>query len=63
VKFSYNNAPSATTGIFPFFPNNKYYPNISIYLEYNIAFSQAHNFVIDLNKLQSTIKAEITMVQ
>ena len=35
--------------------------NISIYSECNIVFSQVYNFTIDLNELQSTIKAEITM--
>jgi len=27
VEFAYNNALSATTGVFPFFANKKYYPN------------------------------------
>jgi len=29
--------------------------------KYNIASSQAHDFAIDLNKLQSTLKAEISV--
>jgi len=33
VEFAYNNAPSATTGVSPFFANKGYHPNISIYLE------------------------------
>ena len=61
MEFSYNNASSATTSVFPFFANKKYHPNISIYSECNIVFSQVYNFTIDLNELQSTIKAEITM--
>ena len=63
VEFTYNNIPSATTGISLFFTNKRYYPNITVYPEYNIAFSQAHDFTIDLDKLQSTLKAEISMVQ
>ena len=31
--------------------------------EHNIVFFQAHNFAIDLNKLQNTLKAEIFIVQ
>jgi len=33
VEFAYNNAPSATTRVSPFFANKGYHPNISIYLE------------------------------
>ena len=63
TEFAYNNALSATTGIFPFFANKRYYLNITVYSKCDIAFSQAHNFIIDLNKLQSTLKAEISAAQ
>jgi len=33
AEFSYNNASSATTGIFPFFANKEYHPNLSVYPE------------------------------
>jgi len=33
AEFAYNNAPSATTGVSPFFANKGYYPNIMIYPE------------------------------
>jgi len=62
AEFAYNNAPSATTNVSPFFANKKYYPNITIHPEYNIASSQAYKFAMDLNELQSTLKAEISMV-
>ena len=62
MEFAYNNALSAT-GVFPFFANKRYYPNITVHLKHNIAFFQAYNFAIDLNELQSTLKAEISMVQ
>ena len=45
-----NNAYSTTTGIFPFFANKGYHSSISIYSEYNIAFSQAYKFAVNLNK-------------
>jgi len=54
---------SATTSISPFFTNKKYHLNITIHPKYNIASSQAYNFAIDLNKLQSTLKAEISVAQ
>ena len=63
MEFSYNNTSKATTGVFPFFANKGYHLNISIYSECDIASSQAHNFTVDLNKLQSTLKAEIITVQ
>ena len=63
MEFSYNNALSAITSISLFFANKVYHPNISIHSKCNIASSQACNFAIDLNKLQSTLKAEITIAQ
>jgi len=63
AEFAYNNAPSATTGVSPFFTNKGYHPNITVHPKCNIASSQACNFAIDLNELQSTLKAEISMAQ
>ena len=39
TEFAYNNAPSATTGVSPFFTNKRYYPNITVHPEHDIAFS------------------------
>ena len=39
AEFTYNNALSATTSIYLFFANERYHPNIIIYLECNIASS------------------------
>ena len=33
AEFAYNNTPSATTGVSPFFANKEYYPNLSVYPE------------------------------
>ena len=63
VEFAYNNAPSATTSISPFFANKGYHPNITVHPECDIASSRARNFTVDLNELQSTLKAEISMAQ
>ena len=62
MKFAYNNAPSTTTGVFPFFANKEYHPNITVYSKHDIASSQACDFTIDLDKLQSILKAEISAV-
>ena len=63
TKFAYNNAPSVTTGVSPFFTNKRYYLNITVHPKYNIASSWAHDFAVDLNKLQSALKAEISAAQ
>ena len=63
MEFAYNNALSATTGVSPFFTNKGYHPNITVHPKRDIASSRAHNFTIDLNELQSALKAEISMAQ
>ena len=63
VEFVYNNAPSATTGVSPFFANKGYYLNITVHPECDIAFSWACDFTVDLDELQSTLKAEISVAQ
>jgi len=61
IEFAYNNAPSATTSVSPFFANKRYHPNITVYPEHDIASFQAHNFAVDLKELQSTLKARISI--
>jgi len=63
AEFAYNNALSATTSVSPFFANKGYHLNITVHPECNIASSRAHDFAVDLNKLQSTLKAEISTAQ
>jgi len=46
-----------------FFANKGYHLNITIHPEHDIASSRACDFAIDLDKLQSTLKAEISAVQ
>ena len=33
AEFAYNNTPSATTGVFPFFASKGYHSNLSVYPE------------------------------
>jgi len=63
VEFAYNNAPSATTGVSPFFANKGYHPNLSVYPERDIASSHACDFVLNLDELQDTLKEEIAKAQ
>jgi len=62
MEFAYNNALSTTTtSVSLFFANKGYYPNITVHPKCNIASFQAHNFAVDFDELQSTLKAEISM--
>ena len=61
TEFAYNNALSATTGVFPFFANKGYHSNITVHPKHDIASFQACDFAIDLDELQSTLKTEISM--
>ena len=63
AEFAYNNALSTTTGVSPFSTNKGYHPNITVHPERDIAFSQVCDFAINLDELQSTLKAEISVVQ
>ena len=62
IEFVYNNALSTTTGVFPFFANKRYHLNITVHSECDIAFFWAYNFAVDLDELQSILKAEISIV-
>jgi protoheme ferro-lyase len=41
AEFCYNNTPSSTTGISPFFANKGYNPAFTVYSEYELAFLKA----------------------
>ena len=63
AKFAYNNAPSATTSVSSFFANKGYHLNITVHPKCDIASFWAYDFSIDLDELQNTLKAEISMAQ
>src|SRR5712664_4594317 len=54
-EFAYNNTPSATTGITPFFANKGYHPNITVHPERDLASARARDFVTDLDKLHQQL--------
>ena len=63
AEFAYNNAPSATTGISPFFANKGYHPNITVHPERDLASAKARNFVIDLEELHQALQEQIKAAQ
>ena len=63
AEFAYNNSPSTTTGISPFYANKGYHPNISIYPERELASGKACEFAIDLDELYTALKEQIKTAQ
>ena len=48
AEFSYNNAPSTTTGVSPFFANKGYHPNLAVHPERNLSSVWAREYAVDL---------------
>ena len=63
AEFAYNNAPSATTGISPFFANKGYHPNISIHPERDLTSARAREFAVDLDELHQELWKQISAAQ
>lgn len=63
AEFAYNNAPSATTGISPFFANKGYHLNLAVQLERELASANAREYVADLDDLHSELKRAIAEAQ
>ena len=63
AEFTYNNAPSATTGVSPFFTNKSNHPNISVHPERNLSSAQAREYAIDLESLHQYLREEMTTAQ
>jgi len=63
AEFTYNNTPSSTTGISPFFANKGYHPNLTIHPKRDLASAQAKNLVVNLDELHQELKATIAEAQ
>ena len=59
----YNNAPSATTGVSPFFANKGFHPKISIHPEHSLASARAHELAVNLEELHEYLKDNIRQAQ
>ena len=59
AEFAYNNAPSETTGVSPFFANKRYHPSLTIHPEHDLASTAALDFAIDLDDLHRQLQENI----
>jgi len=59
AEFAYNNTPSDTTGVSPFFTNKDYHPKLSVYPKHNITSTWAQEFAVDLGELHEFLKDNI----
>jgi hypothetical protein len=59
AKFCYNNTPSSTTGVSPFFANKGYNPAFTTHSEYELASLKAQELVADLQELHSKLQINI----
>ena len=63
TEFSYNNAPSATTGVSPFFANKGYHPNITVHPERDLSSARAREYSVDLDSLHQFLCKEMAHAQ
>src|ERR1700720_2333831 len=63
VEFAFNNAPSATTGISPFFANTGYHPNITVHPELEVTSAKAKEFAVNLDDLHQELRIQISEAQ
>jgi len=63
AEFVYNNTPSSTTGVSPFYANKGYHPKIQLQVENDARIMEADSFVTDLRLVHDDLKRAIEDVQ
>ena len=63
AKFAYNNAPSETTGVSPFFANKGHHLNLAIHPKRDLASSRTQEHAVDLGELHEYLKTEMAEAQ
>ncbi|KAF8631091.1 hypothetical protein AX17_005165 [Amanita inopinata Kibby_2008] len=63
AEFAYNNAPSATTSISPFFANKGYHPNLTVHPKRDLASQRTHDFAVNLDDLHAMLRENISLAQ
>jgi len=63
AKFVYNNTPSSTTSISPFYANKGYYPRMELQVKCDAQITEANSFVIDLRTVHNNLREAIEDTQ
>ena len=63
AKFIYNNTPSSTTGVSPFYANKGYHPKMQLQVENNAQVTEAGSFVADLRLVHDNLRKAIENTQ
>jgi len=59
AEFVYNNTPSSTTGVSPFYANKGYHPKMHLQVENNAQTAEANTFVTDLRVVHDDLRKRI----
>ena len=59
AEFCYNNTPSSTTGVSPFFANKGYNPAFTVHSKYELASMKAQDLVTNLQELYNELQVTI----
>ena len=63
AEFAYNNTPSTTTGVSPFFANKGYHPNLAVHPKHDLSSARAREYVVDLESLHEYLREEMAAAQ
>jgi len=63
AEFVYNNTPSSTTGVSPFYANKGYHPKMQLQVENDTRITEADSFVTDLRLVHDDLKRAIEDAQ
>ena len=63
TEFSFNNSPSTTTGVSPFFANKGYHPDLAVNSEIGLSSTQAQEYTSNLSELHDFLRSEMALVQ
>ena len=62
-EVAYNNAPSATTKVTPFYANKGYHPNLTVHPEWDLESPRAWEFITDHNELHQHLQENMAAAQ
>ena len=63
TEFSFNNSPSTTTSVSPFFANKGYHPDLIVNSEIGLSSTRAQEYTSDLSELHDFLCSEMALAQ